>query len=575
MRLTIAAALTATALPAQAQTINAPTREEIERVPAAPSDRLPSRLRVEGGVEHAPCPLADARFASVTVPLTQVVFDNLRGLTEADLRPAFAQYLGRTVPIATICEIRDAAATILRRAGYLAAVQVPPQRIEGGVVRFDVLMARLVSVQVRGDAGRSERQIAAYLEKLTAEPVFNERTAERYLLLARDLPGLDVRLRLRPTGATPGDVVGEVMVQKQDYAVDASIQNLGSHEAGRWGALLRAEIYDLLGGDRVTFGGYATADISEQQVVMLGYEKRIGADGLTVGGRFTHAWTDPDLGAAAGGDIKSRTLLAAIEAGYPLRRSQAMNLRVAGGMEVINQKLRFNGIPISRDRLRILYGRLDFDMIDRASIASIKGYSGAEPRWRLAGSLELRKGIALFNASDEGATTPQLSRIEADPQAALIRFDGTAEYRPAPKLTFSLSPRWQYTSRPLASYEEFSSGSFTVGRGYDPGTIIGDKGLGFQSEIRIGRIVPASRESVTFQPYAFWDHAWVWNNQSPDIRLQSRQSLSSAGGGVRMAWGDRARLDLSLAAPLKDAGIANQKGDPRILVSLSTRLLPW
>lgn len=574
MRLALIALLAASASPLAAQTATAPTREEIERVPTAPRDRMPARLRVEGGIEHAPCPLADARFASVSVPLNAVRFEGLRGLNEAALRPAYQDHLGKTVPLATICEIRDRAATILRQAGYLAAVQVPPQRIENGEVRFDVLMARLVSVQVRGNAGGSEKQLAAYLTRLTSEPVFNEKDAERYLLLARDIPGLDVRLKLRPTGTVPGEVTGDVIVESRDFAVDASIQNLGSNEAGRWGALLRAEIYDLLGGDRVTVGGYATADVREQQVVMLAYEKRIGSDGLTLGGRMTNAWSNPDLGAVAG-NIRSRTLVAALEAAYPLIRSQATTVRLAGGLELINQRLRFSGVPISRDRLRILYSRLDFDMVDRDSIASLSGFSGAEPRWRVAGSLELRKGADLFGASGQGSTAPQLSRVEADPQAMLARFEGLAEYRPLPRLVLSVAPQWQYTSRPLASYEEFSAGSYTIGRGYDPGTIIGDKGVGFQSEVRFGRLLPPSREAIAIQPYAFWDQAWIWNNRSPDIRLQGRQSLVSAGGGMRMAWGDHARLDLSLATPLKNAGAGSQKGDSRILVSLSTRLFPW
>jgi hypothetical protein len=62
-------------------------------------------------------------------------------------------------------------------------------------------MAKLVSIRVRGDAGRSERIIARYLEKLTRQEVFNRDEAERYLLLAGDLPGFDVRLALRrPAG---------------------------------------------------------------------------------------------------------------------------------------------------------------------------------------------------------------------------------------------------------------------------------------------------------------------------------------------------------------------------------------
>ena len=146
------------------------------------------------------------------VTITGATFDNLGPRLARRAAPRLCGVSRQGPADRGVCEIRDAAATILRRKGYLAAVQVPAQRIENGVVRFDVLMAKLVAVQVRGDAGRAERLIAGYLERLTGEEVFNEREAERYLLLARDLPGYDVRLTLRPAGTAPGEVIGEVTV---------------------------------------------------------------------------------------------------------------------------------------------------------------------------------------------------------------------------------------------------------------------------------------------------------------------------------------------------------------------------
>lgn len=573
-----------------------PTREEITRPEVTPTPRAPSRLTVEGGVERAPCPLADDRFKGITVTVSDVRFDNLRVVAPETLRPAYEAYLGQTVPIATVCEIRDAAATILRRAGYLAAVQVPPQRIENGVIHFDVLMAKLVAVQVRGDAGRSEKLIATYLNELKGREVFNEKEAERYLLLARDLPGFDVRLTLRPAGTVPGEVIGEVSVQKTPFVVDASVQNFGSHQVGRWGGQVRAEFYDLLGlGDRASVGFFATPEFDEQKVLQFGYDMRLGSEGLTLGGRFTHAWSEPDLGEDAVGRIKSKTLVAGLELGYPVLRRQDANVRAVIGFEYINQNVRFGSSggfsPLTRDHLRVLYGRIDFDAIDPSSLMSVGGFSAGEPRWRFAGSLEYRFGLDLFDAS-EGCgpypyqacylDPPTPSRVEADPTAALVRFTGLGEFRPVPNLAFTLSPRAQYTRSALLSYEEFSAGNYTVGRGYDPGALIGDTGIGFQAELRVGRLSPNARDDLTFQPFAFYDKAWIWNRHQPAAPLVSDpQELSSAGGGVRLVYGDRARLDVTLAKPLEKiptgttAGVVLRKPDARLLISLTTRLYPW
>src|SRR6478736_1154599 len=190
------------ATPAFAQTrpaaqISPPTREQVQRANPGQTPLPPSKLTVEGGIERAPCPLDEPRFAAIQFEFKDAVFDNLKGLPPEALKPAYEAFLGKKVSIAVVCQVRDAAATILRRAGYVAAVQVPPQRIDEGTVHFDVLMAKLVRLQVRGHAGKSERLIASYLDKLTQQPLFNERDAERYLLMARDLPGYEVHLTLR------------------------------------------------------------------------------------------------------------------------------------------------------------------------------------------------------------------------------------------------------------------------------------------------------------------------------------------------------------------------------------------
>jgi hemolysin activation/secretion protein len=564
------------------------TREEIQRAPIGGDTRAPSRLTVDGGIERAPCPLADPRFADVQVTLTGAEFNNLRVVSPETLRPAYAEFLGKPQPIAVVCEIRDAAATILRRQGYLAAVQVPAQRIEGGIVKFDVLMAKLVAVQVRGDAGRSERLIASYLERIKDEEVFNEREAERYLLLARDLPGFDVRLTLRPAGTAPGEVVGEVTVVRQRYAVDFNAQNYGSHDVGRIGGLLRAEIYDQLGsGDRLSFGVFSTAQTKEQQVLQFGYDRRVGSDGLTISGRFTQAWTTPDVALSPGGPtnlIKSRTLVASLEATYPFVRTQAANVRAAVGFDYINQRVRFGTAGLTRDHIRVAYARADFDMLDRNSFGSVTGYSVNEPKWRLAGSAEARKGLDVFDATDPcpaarcaaGIVTP--SRAEGSPTATIFRLTAIGEFRPVPTITFSLSPRAQYSHRALLSYEEYSGGNYTVGRGYDPGSIIGDSGVGAQAEVRFGRITPEARDAFGFQPYVFYDKAWVWNrNRQPDAlgRLIANPSaLSSAGVGLRAAYGDRGRIDVTLAKALERIA-SLPRPDARLLVSFTTRLLPW
>jgi hemolysin activation/secretion protein len=558
------------------------TREEVERarpLPAPPAGA--TGLTVDEDFERAPCPLADPKYQSVTFELREVQFEGLRTIPSELLRPAYADLIGKTVSVAGICEIRDRAATILRREGYLAAVQVPPQRIENGIVRFDALVAKLAAVQVRGQAGRSEPLIAAYLSKIQQQDVFNIRDAERYLLLARDIPGFDVRLVLRPAGA-PGEVIGEVSVTRVPIEADAFVQNLGSRSAGRWGGLARVQFNGLTGlGDRTSISFFSTADFEEQQVIQAGHSFKLGGEGLTFSGDFSHAWTRPDLDLGPNAEVKARTLSAFADLNYPFLRSQSANLFGSVGINVVNQEVDFNGTAIQRDRLRVLFARLDYDAVDPRSVASTTGFSLSEPRWRTAAGIELRQGVDL-NASERCVTGQicLLSRDRADPTAFVARATALVEYRPRPGLTFSIAPRAQYAPDPVLSYEQFSVGNFTTGRGYDPGTLSGDSGLGFQSEVRFGSLLPRTVDGFAFQPFGFADLGIVWND-FPQPGQGSPERLWSVGGGVRAAWGQRARLDVALAAPLnRTRSIVNNlvvqsDRDVRLLVTLSTRLLPW
>ena len=564
-------------------TVAAPTREEIQRgVVEQTLKGQGQALTVDGDVERSACPLANPEFADVRFTLRSVEFSNLRVVDPNSLTPAFSDYVGQEVPVSIVCDIRDRAATILRQDGYLAAVQVPPQKIDGGVVKFDILMARMTSVQVRGNAGPSEGLLQQYIRKLTDQPVFNIDEADRYLLLARDIPGLDVRLSLRPvsrdSGGQPGDVVGVFNVIRTPVYADINIQNFGSEEVGRFGGLARVRFNGLTGlGDETTLSIFSTYDFQEQQVLQAGHEFRVGGEGLRIGGNFTYAWTDPSV--AGGFDIKSETLVANAYATYPFLRKQDRNIFATIGLEYVDQDTSIAGIPNNEDKLSIAYARVDFNTIEPGSIAGRGGYSAFEPKWAMTGSIEARHGLNILGASQGcGAAfvncigQPVIpTRADGDPTTFVLRGQAKLDYRPTPLVTFTLKPRFQISSGALFAYEEISGGNYTIGRGYDPGTIIGDSGYGLQTEVSYGSLVPETPNGMAWQPYLFFDAMAVWNkNVAGDP-----QKIYSAGGGVRGTLGRQATLDIAAVTPLKRAGFQTRRGDTRAIMTLTIQLAPW
>ena len=574
-----------TAFAQTAPVVSPPTREEIERgVREGTLEQQGAPVSVDtGDVERAPCPLASPDFAGIRLKVESVEFSGIDKIPEVDLSQSYRPYIGTDQPVGVICELRDRAATQLRAAGYLAAVQVPPQTIESGHVKLDVLLARMSKVQVKGDAGRSEKLLVRYISKLIQDEVFNTRRAERYLLLARDIPGLDVRLALRPIDGSPGEVVGEVTVRRNPVYADFTVQNLGSKSVGLWSGLGRAQLSGLTGlGDSTTASIFTTADFDEQVVLQAGHEFRVGAEGLTFRGDFTYGWTRPTI--ANNPNIESRTLIASLEAAYPFVRAQSHNLAGAVGFDLIDQDVDFGAIRLNKDKLRVAFIRLDANGISRESISGRDGFTALEPKWSWAASIEARQGVDVFAASpDCGGTTlgciapgaPTPSRIDGDPTAFVVRGAGEIDWRPVRNLTFSLAPRAQYAPHALLSYEEYSGGNYTVGRGYDPGAIIGDSGIGVRSEVRVGSLLPRTAGGFAFQPYAFFDYAKVWNEDTAFNGIGG-QELYSAGAGVRASIRDAARLDALVAVPLRNAiGAPNARGDVRLLINFTVQLAPW
>lgn len=555
-----------------------PTRAEVERPSPERAEPPRASLEITSDAVRTPCALDRPEYESIRFTLSEVTFKDLRGASPDSLRPAYASFVGQSLPVATICQIRDRAAAILNDAGYVVAIEVPEQRIAEGRIQFQVVMASLVGLRVRGDAGRAERLIASYLERLTQREVFNRYDAERYLLLAGDIPGYNVRLALASAGQARGEVIGEVTVRRIPALVDLTVQNYGSRELGRWGGLLRAQFFGLTGlGDRTSLAFFSTPDFEEQQTLQVAHDFRIGGEGLTFGGQATVSWARPDLGNPAI-DIRSRTVFATFESSYPFIRRQDRSLRGSIGLDYIDQDIDFAAIPLNRDRLRVAFVRLNGDAY---GLASDPRSTQAEPYWRLGATIEARQGLDIFGASMPcGPTLASCSgpgivpptRLEADPTALVLRSAIDAELRPVPGVTIAAAMRAQYSADPLLSFEEFSAGNYTVGRGYDPGAILGDRGLAVRAELRLGSAIPRAAEHAAFEPFAFVDQAWAWNEER--LFVIPRQELTSVGAGVRLGYGDRLRLEFVVAAPLDRTLF--QTGRPlRGLLSITTRLWPW
>ena len=554
--------------PAPAPAPQLPSRAQVEQ-PAPPvEDAAAARVSGRGAVATAPCPLADSPLKA-RITTVRFVAAGREQLPESIARvlAGIGSPGDGEQPLSAVCAIRDSANAALARAGFVASVQVPPQEIGDGTLTLSVVLARIVEVRVRGEAGRYRTILAETIKRLRALDPLNERDAERLLLLTGDVPGLDLQLALRPAGGAPGDVIGDLNVVTQRVSVLGNIQNYGSKQLGRETAYARLDINALIvPGDTLYIGGSTTAQLQEQQVAQVGYRAILNGSGWSAGPRLTYAWSRPDVGTL---DLRSRSIIGGFDITQPIVRSVRQTLAATVGFEAIEQQIRIHDAtgfsPLNLDRLRVLYGRIDARVSERR-LDGLESFS-------IGGAIEFRKGLDIFDATQRGEVTASNyapSRFQGDPKATIIRGSVAALGRVSRAFSVVHTVLGQWANNPLLNFDEQALGNLTVGLGYDPGGNSADRFLGVHSEARLDFNL---LKGVDLQLYAFGDNVWIWNLDA--FSTENDRHLRSIGAGVRARLPGPMLLEIAYARPLDRAlSIDERRAPDRLLVSLTAQISP-
>ncbi len=286
-----------------------------------------------------------------------------------------------------------------------------------------------------------------------------------------------MRLTLAPARTKPGELIGELTVFYQPFRLLANINNFGSNELGRYTAYGRAEIYGLTRAQDMTYiAASTTTDLHEEQVVQVGHVLGIGANGATLGGHFAYAWSRPDLSELDPNgtlNIRSTSLIGRLEATMPLIRTRRNAITLRGGLELLQQRTDSSFGLITDDKLRVAFLRAESGFHEPV----IGGGDAYSLHW----GLELRKGLGIFGASDR--YNPLASRFDGDPQAFVVRADLGGAARLPSVFSLAVDGEGQWSNHPLLAFEEYSVGNYTIGRGYDPGSITADRAIAIRPEI--------------------------------------------------------------------------------------------
>ncbi len=507
---------------------------------------------------------APAGADKILLTLKAIVLEGNNRFSESDLRPIYEADLGKEIPLSEIYRIAGEITNYYRSHGYVLTVtSIPPQELdENATVRLQIVEGFINNVKVQGQVPAAlMKKIQNYADQLTLERPASIKMIERQLLLINDLPGISAKSTLTPANGATGGVDMVLDVSHQMYNARAGFDTYGNSYLGPERAQATGQINHVpIIVDSILISGLTSSNTNELKNAGVLLTNNIGSQGLKATASASRTATNPHLPGALGRALETRgradQLSASLE--YPLVRSRQWNWYVQSTFDMTDSRTDFApGFEAieTRDHVRAL--RLSTQMNGEDPWA---GYNTA--------SLEFSRGIDVFGASEAGELS--LSRALGEP--VFTKFVGSLSRIQAivNRVSLLVAAEGQWTSDPLLSPEEFGVGGYRFGRGFDSSEITGDRGAAGKIELAYGAAWSTPYLS-DISYFTFYDVGRTWDID-PSVGVDSRRSLSSAGGGVRFNALERLQGEMYLAKPITNiisSRAADKQEDWRALINLS------
>src|SRR3954469_6978039 len=211
------------------------------------------------------------------------------------LAATYQSYIGKKVSQADLAAIAAAVSDVYRAAGFhLSRAIVPPQDIQGGQLRIQVIEGSITELALKGD-GAEQFGVGPMLETVLTERPSRLATLERQLLLINGRPGVRIEdTAIEEIGTASGNF--RLMLSLKTWHVFTSfgVDNLGSSSVGPWQSYGTAAFNSYLApGDSLVFNLSTTpGDPRQLAFGRLSYDVPVGTDGARVGasGYYSEVW---------------------------------------------------------------------------------------------------------------------------------------------------------------------------------------------------------------------------------------------------------------------------------------------
>lgn len=535
--------------PLQAQVINITQPLKSQRVQTSPQPTLrrenqpPSDQRLPEQAPPSPLPPPEELFSApttkprspeqapfeetpqtITVEKFEITGSSI--FSPKDFAKITASYTKRPITLTELYQVRTEITHLYVSKGYITSgAFIPPQKLQGGVVKIQVVEGRLEGIKVSGTRRLNPVYVHSRLALATGKPLNRDRLLEALQLLQLN-PLIQKLSAELSAGSRPGVSLLEIRVTEADaFNLQIALDNSRSPAVGSFCRQIQLSEANLLGWGDSVIAAYSNTDGSN--TFDFSYSIPFNPHNGTVS--FSLGISDSDVIEKPFSvlDIQSNSRYYELTLRQPIIQSPTQELAL--GLSATRRE----------SEASLLKGEIPFpafgtDEKGKTQVTALRFFQ----EWTSRNSQEvfaLRSQFSLgLNAFDSN------SFFAWRGQAQLVRQLGR-------NTLLLLRADVQFADRTLVPFEQFGLGGLESVRGYRQDALLTDNGVFASAEVRIP-IARFSERNNLLQITPFFDVGTGWNRSgretSPSSQLDNN-TLVSVGLGLRLQLQNRltARLD--------------------------------
>lgn len=501
-----------------------------------------------------------------TTPQATLRFDILEFEIEGNTRLSAVQveaavmpFMGEGRDMAAIESARAALEKAYQGAGFLTVfVDVPEQRIDGGIVRLAVLEGRVDKLYVTGSRYFDHGRIRRVATELAEGKVPNFNVVQQQVAALSQTAERRVQPVLRP-GREPGTVEAELKVSdKLPLGGSVEVNNAAAAGTEALRAAVNLHYNNLFQRDHSLSLTALTAPMrpSQSQVLVLNYLVPLG-DGDSL--NFSAINSSSDIDSLGGTRVLGKGTTLGFRYGVNRLDTNAshglsLGLDIKDLKEDVQTSAGAIGSPLRYAPLQAAYNGSWWGDWGQQQLSASATF-GLKPVWQ-----QTRNDCQLADGSFGVADQFACKRRGADGGFTTMKLDWRGSRRVGPT-EWALRIAGQIASQPLVSAEQFSVGGADSVRGYAEGSVSADHGVLASLELRSRNLAPAllgSFKGANLPAFTelvfigFGDVARV-SLIEPEPGQPRRSTLLGTGVGMRLGLQPGLSLALDWARRHRDA----------------------